>query len=163
MDGVMADVYSQYIRMESEETGLQLKREDLRGKTESEAFPHYDKHVRTKGFFRTAPTMEGSVKGMHYLNDRYDLYIVSSATEYPKSLIEKYDWLNQYYPFISWEQMIFCGRKDPVKGDIMIDDHTKNLDSFEGKRILFTQPHNYYIDDEKYIRMNSWKEIEKLL
>lgn len=163
MDGVIADSYDQYIKYEYEETGRCITREEVKGLSEEEAFPHYDKHVQEKGFFRTVPVMEDSVEGMKYLNDKYDLYIVSAASEFPYSYLDKREWLNDYFPFITWEQIIFCGRKDPIKGDIMIDDHGKNLDKFEGKKVLFTQPHNVYDTDPDYIRVDAWKQIGEWL
>jgi 5'-nucleotidase len=45
----------------------------------------------------------------------------------------------------------------------MIDDHFKNLDHFDGRTILFTQPHNMMITDSRHTRVSSWAEIEKLL
>ncbi len=163
MDGVLADVYAQFIQMEFEETGIRRSLESLHGKIETEAFPNCDKYVRTTDFFRNAPVMRDSVEGLKYLNEKYNVYVVSSATEYPKSLREKLDWLNEFFPFISWKQIILCGKKDPVKGDIMIDDHTKNLDVFEGEKILFTQPHNFYIDKHEYERVDNWKRIMEIL
>lgn len=163
MDGVLADVYAQFLRMEYEEAGIRQTPEDLNGKTEPEAFVYADKHVRSKGFFRTAPVMEGSVEGLRYLNEKYKVYIVSSATEYPNSLLEKHEWLNEHFPFITWQQMIFCGSKEPVRGDLMIDDHPKNLDHFEGTTFLFTQPHNFFIQNPKHVRVNNWDEIRNLL
>jgi len=56
--------------------------------------------------------------------------------------------------------MIFCGRKDSIKGDIMIDDHPKNLRVSDGEKYIFTQPHNIFITD--YKRVNSWNEIMTL-
>lgn len=163
MDGVLADVYAQFIRMEYEKAGIMLHPEDLYGKTEPQAFPHCDEFVRSEGFFRTAPVMKGSIEGLKYLNDKYNLLIVSSATEYPDSLKEKIEWLNEFFPFISWQQMIFCGRKDSVMGDIMIDDHLKNLDTFGGQTYIFTQPHNYFVQNPKHTRVDSWQEIMKIL
>lgn len=159
MDGVLADVYSQFIAWEYKESGIQLKLEDLYGKTELDAFPSCIKHVRSIGFFRTVPIIPDSIEGLKYLNNKYKVLIVSSATEFPQSLIEKQEWLNEHYPFITWEQILFCGRKDSIKGEIMIDDHPKNLRTFEGKKIIFTQPHNIYIQDDNYQRVFEWKEI----
>lgn len=160
MDGVLADVYTQFIDWEYKESGTRLRLEDLQGKTETEAFPSCNKHVRSMDFFRTAPVIPGSVEGLKYLNEKYKVLIVSSATEYPQSLTEKQEWLNKHFPFITWEQMIFCGRKDSIKGDIMIDDHPKNLRIFDGEKYIFTQPHNIFITD--YKRVNSWNEIMTL-
>lgn len=160
MDGVLADVYTQFIDWEYKESGTRLRLEDLQGKTETEAFPSCNKHVRSMDFFRTAPVIPGSVEGLKYLNEKYKVLIVSSATEYPQSLTEKQEWLNKHFPFITWEQMIFCGRKDSIKEDIMIDDHPKNLRVFDGEKYIFTQPHNIFITD--YKRVNSWNEIMTL-
>lgn len=161
MDGVLADVYTQFIDWEYRESGIRLKLEDLYGKTETEAFPSCNSHVRSIGFFRTAPVMPGSVEGLKYLNEKYNVLIVSSATEYPQSLIEKQEWLNEHFPFITWKQMIFCGLKDSIKGDLMIDDHPKNLRVFDGEKYIFTQPHNIFITD--YKRVDDWNEIMALL
>ena len=94
MDGVLADVYTQFIDWEYKESGARLRLEDLQGKTETEAFPSCNKHVRSMDFFRTAPVIPGSVEGLKYLNEKYKVLIVSSATEYPQSLTEKQEWLN---------------------------------------------------------------------
>ena len=163
MDGVLADVYGQFIKMEYRDSGIRLKREDLCGKSEEEAFPSFNRHVREVGFFRTAPLMEDSVEGLKLLNDKSNVLIVSSATEFPGSLIEKQQWLNEHFPFITWEQMIFCGRKDSIKGDIMIDDHLKNLRYFEGRKVLFSQPHNMCVQDQMYQRVTGWKDIMEIL
>lgn len=45
----------------------------------------------------------------------------------------------------------------------MIDDHPKNLRTFGGRRILFTQPHNMCIDEASYQRVSGWEEIMNLL
>lgn len=163
MDGVLADFYPQFLKLEFEESGIQIPIESLVGKLEAEVFPNFKKHVNSKGFFRTAPLVADSVKGLKYLNDKYKVLIVSSATEFPQSLTEKAEWLGEFFPFISWQQVILCGKKDSIKGDIMIDDHRKNLDFFDGDKILFTQPHNLYHTDNNYRRVDSWKEIMELL
>lgn len=163
MDGVLADVYSQFSRLELGETGTVIDIESLYGKLESEAFPNYEKHVRSTNFFRTAPVIPDSVGGLKYLNEKYNVLIVSSATEFPDSLKEKVEWLNEHFPFIKWQQIILCGTKNSIKGDIMIDDHPKNLDYFEGEKILFSQPHNMYMVKDDCTRVNTWQEIINIL
>jgi len=163
MDGVLADVYRQFISFEEKESGIRLSIDSLLGKEEYEAFKHGRKHVNEPNFFRLAPLMDGAVATLKALNEKYDLFIVSAAMEFPNSLIEKHGWLAEHFPFITWKQIVFCGSKTVVQGDIMIDDHYKNLDHFNGQRILFTQPHNYGHDDRGHTRVNSWAEIAALL
>jgi 5'-nucleotidase len=163
MDGVLADVYSQFIKMHAAESGEILVLKNLDGLAEFQAFKYGSKHVRSENFFRTAPLMNKSQEILKKLNERYRVFIVSSATEFPNSLIEKQSWLNEHFPFIGWQQMVFCGSKEIIKADIMIDDHFKNLDHFDGQTILFTQPHNKLNHEHKHTRVNSWEEIEHIL
>lgn len=45
----------------------------------------------------------------------------------------------------------------------MIDDHLKNLRTFGGKKVLFTQPHNMSVKDKMYQRVTGWKDIMEIL
>lgn len=163
MDGVLADVYQQFINKEFELTGEYLDIKSMHGILESEAFPHFESIVRSEGFFRTVPQIPDSIEGLKYLNDKYKVLIVSSATEFPTSLKEKVDWLGEFYPFISWRQIILCGQKDSIKGDIMIDDHPKNLGFFDGQKIIFTQPHNIFHNEPEWQRIDGWSQIVDIL
>jgi 5'(3')-deoxyribonucleotidase len=163
MDGVLADIYAQYLKFEAAESGMKRSLESLRGRSESEVFINIRKYLFSKGFFRDTPVIQGSYNGIKKLNSQYELFVVSSATEFPQSLSEKMEWLEEHFPFLTWQQMVFCGSKSVIQGDIMIDDHFKNLDNFKGKTILFTQPHNYGLPDKKHTRVNSWEEILALL
>lgn len=163
MDGVLADVYSLFFKLHEQETGKRLTVDDVSGLLEAEAFPGQRKWVTTPGFFRSVPVMEGSIQGLQLLNDKYDVTVASMATEFPDSLTDKQIWLHEHFPFITWEQIIFCGNKDLIKADIMIDDHPKNLDLFNGETIMFSQPHNILVKNQKHKRVNSWNEIGELL
>ncbi|ANH80138.1 5'(3')-deoxyribonucleotidase [Niabella ginsenosidivorans] len=163
MDGVLADVYSQFRKYEKEESGINQEPHAIIGKKEGEAYKNVRIYVNTPGFFLEAPVIPGSIEVMEQLNREYELFIVSSAMEFPLSLYEKYQWLQQHFPFLSWQQLVLCGSKKVVSGDIMLDDHFKNLDHFNGKTILFTQPHNQLADPGRHERVNNWKEVAELL
>jgi 5'(3')-deoxyribonucleotidase len=163
MDGVLADVYSRFYKIHEQETGIKLSLADVKGKLEAEAFPDQRKWVSAPGFFRTVPIMKGSVEGLKLLNEKYDIIVVSMATEFPQSLTDKQVWLHEHFPFITWKQVVFCGNKNIINADIMIDDHPKNLDHFKGETIIFSQPHNILINNPRHRRVESWYEIKKLL
>ncbi|WP_335966872.1 5'(3')-deoxyribonucleotidase [Galbibacter sp. PAP.153] len=162
MDGVLADTYLQFFRLEATVTGKQVLHNDIIGLAEGDAFPNYKKYIHNDGFFRDAPVIDDAVEVMEKLNKIYEIFIVSSAMEFPNSLREKYDWLQEHFPFLHWKQIILCGSKIPVQGDILIDDHFKNLNPFQGKTLLFTQPHNMGRDNGHY-RVDNWREIEGVL
>lgn len=162
MDGVLADVYSQFFDLHQKETGKRLSVKDIAGLLEAEAFPNQLKWVTTPGFFRNIPVMPGSSEGLKRLNDNYIVIVVSLATEFPNSLTDKQSWLHDNFPFINWQQIVFCGSKNIIRADIMIDDHLKNLDDFDGDTIMFTQPHNMLLNT-RHRRVESWRDIEKVL
>lgn len=163
MDGVLADVYAQFTLWHQRDTGILKLKEETIGMREFEAFPAARNMVFTPGFFRTLPPIEGGIATVKDLMDVYDVYIVSAATEFPQCLSEKMEWLQEHLPFIPWQKIVFCGSKQIVRADIMIDDHFKNLDHFEGKTFLFDQPHNHLADPGRHERVLDWKTLRRRL
>ena len=108
MDGVLADVYSLFFDLHEQETGRRLSVKEIAGLLEAEAFPNQIKWVTTPGFFRNVPVMPGSGEGLKRLNDKYSVIVVSLATEFPQSLTDKQLWLHEHYPFLTWQQIVFC-------------------------------------------------------
>ncbi len=166
MDHVVADITHQCIKWYKSATGIEIKRTDLLGKEEDKAFPRPDlitEFLHTPGFFRSAPVIPGSEQVLEELNELFDINIVSAAMEFPQSLVERYEWLQEHFPFIAPHQIIFCGSKKRISGDFMIDDHLKNLNHFKGERLLFTAPHNFNIHRSGYTRVSNWTEVRKWL
>jgi 5'-nucleotidase len=161
MDDVIADATGQFIRYYENEFGVRVDRTVLNGKGEGEGFPaNHDiirKYPYRDNFFRTMEPNEGSQQVLEKLNEKYELFIVSAAMEFPQSLTEKLAWLNEHFPFLSWKQIVFCGSKAVVHGDYMIDDLVRNLERFNGEKFIFTAPHNIHING--FQRLNNWKEV----
>ena len=127
-------------------------------------YNHYLQHnsfLWEPGFFENIPVNEDAIEVVKKLQEQYEIFIVSAATEFPNSLKEKLTWMETHFPFITWKHIVFCGHKYMIQADYLIDDHEKNLHTFTGTPLLYTAPHNLHITDFK--RVNNWKEIEKLL
>lgn len=162
MDDVMADATGQFINFYEKEFGARLHKEKLNFKEELEGFPAHRReaiyqYTSRKDFFRTMEVKEYSQGVMKSLNEKYELFIVSAATEFPNSLSEKMEWLGEHFSFLHWKQMVFCGSKAVVYGDFMIDDMAYNLEHFNGEKFIFTAPHN--LQYQQFERLNDWKEI----
>ncbi len=161
MDEVIADPMGDMIDWYRKQYGREVDYEKMKGGSWVRGFPDYD-HVLVKdrlmapGFFRNLPVMKGSVDVLRELNKAYEVFIVSAATEFPNSLKDKLEWLLEHFPFFTWKQLTLCGDKRLVYGDHMIDDHVWNLETFNGKKYLFTSPHN--LDVDGYTRINNWSE-----
>lgn len=164
MDNVIADIETNWINLYEKEFGVRVKKEDLLGKPEDDAFPDpvaARSLLHKPGFFRFAPVMSGAQEALKELQEDFDIFIVSAAMEFPTSLFEKYEWLNEHFPFISWKNIIFCGDKSVIDTDFLIDDHLKNLDFCKGMPVLFTAGHNIHVT--RHTRVNNWTEAVALL
>jgi 5'(3')-deoxyribonucleotidase len=161
MDDVMADATGQFINYYEKEFGVRIDRAVLNGRGEGEGFPENHSTIAgfpyRESFFRTMEVNAHCREVMELLNREYELFVVSAAVEFPQSLSEKLEWLKEHFPFLSWEQFVFCGSKRVVHGDYMIDDLPRNLESFNGEKFLFTAPHNIHLNH--YHRLNNWKEV----
>ena len=164
MDNVLANLSEHYLDWYTKKTGVQIDPASLIGKPELAGFPEPEvvkRFLYTPGFFRTVPVMKDSQEILFELNNKYELFIVSSALEFPQSLTEKLAWLQEHFSFIGWEQIVFCGSKKPIWGDYMVDDYLRNLELFNGEKILYTAPHNQLL--QGYFRVNNWQEIASAL
>jgi 5'-nucleotidase len=165
MDDVLADATGKILEYYEKTFGEKIPRERLNGKSLRELFPDKVEKIREfprqKGFFRELEVIADSQKVVRELCDQYEVFIVSAAMEFPDSLKEKYEWMQEHFPFVSWKNIVFCGHKYMISADYLIDDHLKNLEPFTGHSILYTAPHNTHI--EGYTRVDSWKDVAKLL
>jgi 5'(3')-deoxyribonucleotidase len=165
MDDVLADATGQFINFYEKEFGVRVARESLNYKEEMERFPANHETVYQftfrKNFFRTMEVNENSQEVVRQLNGKYELFVVSSAMEFPNSLPEKLEWLGEHFPFLHWKQFVFCGSKAVVYGDYMIDDLPHNLEKFNGEKLMYTAPHN--MQHNHFKRVNNWKEVGELL
>jgi 5'(3')-deoxyribonucleotidase len=168
MDDVMADATQKFCDIYKAEYGITIAKHDFIGKSFIDVIPlEHQRFVQEyhfqKGFFRDLQVIPHSQEVIQKLARKYEIFIATAAMEFPYSFNEKYDWLKEHFPYISWHHIIFCGDKSILKGDYLIDDHLKNLRGFEGKAIVFTAPHNLKEAYDTFTRANSWLEIEKML
>lgn len=164
MDEVIADPMGAMIAWYEKEYGLQVDISKMKGSWVPGFPEQHQSLIRARlfepGFFRNLPVMKDSVEVLKEMNERYEIFIVSAATEFPNSLKDKLDWLNEHFPFFSWKQVVLCGEKRMVFGDHMIDDHVRHLQHFNGKKHLFTAAHNK--DITGYDRINNWQEAAEI-
>ena len=162
MDEVLADTLGEIIDAVNERANLGITIESLNGKKLKHMMPEHEGLVtevlREPGFFRRLKVMPHAQEVVEKLNDHYDVYIATAAMDVPTSFHDKYEWLLEFFPFLDPQQFIFCGRKNIVKTDYLIDDNPRQLQIFEGEPIMFTASHN--VNEERFKRVNGWKDVE---
>src|ERR1700742_1309903 len=151
MDEVIADTIQKFIDLYKSAHNIEITHSMMYGKEFRDVLPEelYNttrKYINEPGFFRDLPVMPDSQRVVKALHEKYDVFIVSAAMEFPNSLIDKYHWLAEHFPFISWTNIIFCGLKI-VNVDIFIDDRSRNFVGFEGRKLLYSSPHNLEINE----------------
>lgn len=162
MDGVLANNMAHYLDYHFKETGNRILEEEIQGKPEERCFEDPDavyRYLKMPDFFRTLPMNPDAQEVVKKLNDHFNVFIVSAAMEFPWSLVEKYEWLGEHFPFITWHQIVFCGNKGIINADYMIDDHIYNLRSFSGTGLIFDCYHN--INETGFERLMGWKAVEE--
>lgn len=161
MDEVLADPIDKFISLYQRDHGFNYTLDQMHGKEfgellPQELLPSLRVYLNQKGFFRDLKVIPGAVEVVKQLCDKYDVFIVSAATEFPLSLEDKQAWLAEHFPFISWTNIIFCGHKI-VDVDIMIDDRARNFNPKIGRQLLFTSPHNVGLTE--YERVDTWEDV----
>ena len=165
MDEVIADTMGKMVSWYKLEYGGEVDHTVMKEGSWVSGFPEEHRHlIRQRlfepGFFRDIPVMANSQDVLKEMNDRYEIFIVSAAVEFPNSLKDKLEWLLEHFPFLSWRQLVLCGDKRMITGDHMIDDHGRNLLHFNGEKYLYTSFHN--LDVKGYRRVDNWLDVGKL-
>jgi 5'(3')-deoxyribonucleotidase len=163
MDDVMADAIQRFFDWYERDFGVRYTKADIYGKYLRDIVPEAHKeavksYAHQPGFFKDLPVIDQAKETIEKLNNLHEVYVVSAAMEFKYSFTDKYEWLDQHFPFIHWKNRIFCGNKHLVQGDVLIDDHDFNLSAFPGRAIVFSSPHNMLLT--AYERMNGWKDAK---
>ncbi|UDI78877.1 5'(3')-deoxyribonucleotidase [Staphylococcus taiwanensis] len=162
MDEVLADTLGAIIEAVNVKTELGITVESLNGQKLKHVIPEHDGLVRdilrAPGFFRNLTVMPHAQEVVEKLTEHYDVYIATAAMDVPTSFHDKYEWLREFFPFLDPQHFVFCGRKNIVKTDYLIDDNPRQLQIFEGESIIFTASHN--INEDRFRRVNGWKDVE---
>ncbi|MGJ8736842.1 5' nucleotidase, NT5C type [Zobellia laminariae] len=167
MDEVIADTYGEHIEIYNKDYNEQLTLDFFHGSEVWHKVPvdrqqSVRDHARNRGFFRNLKPIADAQAVLKELSEKHEVYIASAAMQFPNSLEEKSEWLDEYFSFIPWQNRILCGNKHILRGDVLIDDRSYNLETFEGRSLLFTSPHN--VNSTGFERVNNWLEVaEKLL
>jgi 5'(3')-deoxyribonucleotidase len=160
MDEVISHFSAKCLELFNEEFNESYTSHDLHGKKLIELDARFEKkidqYLANESFFLELEVIRDSQEVIKELSAYYEIYIVTAAMEFPASLAPKYQWLKKHFSFLNEKNFVFCGDKSIILADYLIDDTPSNLETFQGKGVLFTAPHN--VNTTGYTRLNNWKE-----
>lgn len=117
------------------------------------------------GFWAGVKPMPGAAEALkHFMDEGHQVYIVT-ATEIEHVEEKMKQLLFRYFPFLCWKQVIITGRKQMIRGDVLIDDGIHNLEGGSYRKILFSAPHNRSYDAEAndMIRVHGWDDVVRII
>jgi 5'-nucleotidase len=125
LDEVTADTVSKRLLRYRADYGVELSREDIRGKQIRDAVPPERKKavevcLDEPGFSRDIPVMQDAQRVLKWLSARFDIFIATSAMDHPVSLYDRYLWLQEYLPFLTDRSYVFCGSKRILRADYLM-------------------------------------------
>lgn len=161
MDEVIADLMPKFYQLFEAQTGRKADPILLEGKKiyALEGGEGLREAIYERGWFRDLPFIDGAAETLDWLRQHYSIYFVSAAMEFRNSLEDKYDWLHERLPWVSWRQIVFCGDKSLIHTDYLIDDHAFNLETFRGTPLLFDALHNR--GETRFTRLDSWAHVRE--
>ncbi len=166
MDEVIADSFSKQLNCYNQRTGENLTTEMVANKglgslISRDRWDVFAGIAHEDGFFADLELIEDSREALLELSRHHDVYIASAAMEVPYSFDAKYDWLQKNFPFIPASRIVFCGDKNVINADVLVDDRSRHFKQFRGTGILFTAPHN--VGETAHLRADNWDDVLRIL
>lgn len=114
-----------------------------------------------KGFFRSLPEYEGASEKLNMLksNPLINVFLCTKPLEKRNPcIVEKYEWIEEHLGKDWLDKVIITNDKTLCMGDILIDDHPKQVGVVQPvwKYIYFNQPYNECLPGP---RIMSWSNI----
>jgi 5'(3')-deoxyribonucleotidase/uncharacterized protein with PQ loop repeat len=166
MDEVIADSLSRHLSLYNQATGENLTPELIRENGLEVSIPAkhrglFQRLPHEDGFFDDLGVVVNSQHALQLLSSAYDVFITSAAMEVPSSFDAKFRWLQTHFPFIPTSNIVFCGDKEIIDADYLVDDRSRHFARFRGTGILFAAPHN--AREVAHLRANNWDEVLAIL
>lgn len=168
MDDTIEGLLDAWIDWLNAKYGCSVVRDDITCWDMRKAFPSVDPDavyapLEEAEFWDTVRPIPGAADTLQkWIARGHEVYIVT-ATPYRDIRPKAENCLFKLFPFLSWENVIVIGKKQLLRGDVLIDDGLHNLEGGAYEKILVTAPYNtpYPAKENGMLRVSTWEEIEK--
>ncbi|MEZ3498379.1 5'-3'-deoxyribonucleotidase [Pantoea sp. KPR_PJ] len=127
--------------------------------TRAALFEEIEELIGEETFYAGLPAQPDAQRVIERLSQQYEIYITTTAVDFPRSLMAKLEWLKANFPFISPMNIICCASKSILNADYLIDVDARHFDQFSGQGILFATAQNQ--QETGYSRVDNWADIER--
>lgn len=116
--------------------------------------------LQTKEFWENLNPVAGAIDGFKYLMKNHEVYIATTPWSSDDCYTGKRAWVKRCLKRFDLDRLIFIKDKFLLRGDLIIDDKPKNVETFCGQGILYTQPWNLK-PPTTLPRANNWDQVIK--
>lgn len=129
MDSTIVDMLPSWLAEYNELTGDDLKIEELTTWHTHDHARHGHRiyePLQRAGFFVNLSPMPGAIEALCHMHERGHDIVIASASAFPLSFTEKVLWIHEHLPWIPQNNIALFGRKELIRGDVLIDDGPHN-------------------------------------
>jgi 5'(3')-deoxyribonucleotidase len=166
VDGVLEQLVPPWVSALNEKYHRDVKVDDIVDWDITKFFPGLSKTqvfspIHTKKFWDELKPREDALEYVKKFVENGDrVVLVTSA--HPDTIAYKWQWINRYFPFISFKDIVIASNKQLIMGDFLIDDAIHNLEGGKYIGLLFSANHNKSINVNLYsdiTRVDNWKQV----
>jgi len=143
MDGVVCDLVSRWCE-EISERCVHVRYADVTTYWLENSLPPSMRYMAYKpfedrGFYLSIPPVSGARRGIEQIKKMgHEVYLVTAPYPAPYVVYEKCVWVDQnLFPVLDSDRVIVTQDKSMIRGDLIVDDRPRHLESFPGHAVLF--------------------------
>jgi 5'-nucleotidase len=169
IDGVVADLHTEWLRRYNRDyhddmTSTDIKCWDMAQSVKPECGNKIFDYLHQSDLYHYVSPIAGAIEGVAALREAGHRVVFATAANIDQAG-NKLRWLetHRFLKLLHGTSRDYMEMQDKslIQADLLIDDHAGNCDTFRGRTILFSQPHNASCPDHK--RAGDWSEVVTLV
>lgn len=170
MDDVLEELLPAWVEYLNQKFGCDVRPGDIKGWVMTDFFPDVSPKdvygaLLDDGLWSYVKPKRGAQEYVKKLiDDGHEVFVVT-ASHY-KTIVAKMEGvLFEYFPYLTWDNVIIASKKQMIRGDVLVDDGVHNLIDGEYHKILMDAPHNQWVNAEEIgaVRAMDWSDVYRFI
>lgn len=171
MDDTLEDLCTPWVQYLNEKYGTAVTTDDIKDWHIAKVFPTLTREqvfepLATEKFWERVKPLPKAYKNICKLKyDGHRIFIVTASDPIISIPMKLEKVLFRYFPFFSCNDVIITAQKQMIRGDVLVDDASHNLENGNYKRILMNAPHNRFFNEKSIgaARDCDWDTVYRLI
>ena len=171
IDDTLEDLCTPWVQYLNEKYGTAVTTDDIKDWHIAKVFPTLTREqvfepLAKEEFWERVKPLPEAYKNIRKLKyDGHRIFIVTASDPIISVPMKLEKVLFRYFPFFSCNDVIIATQKQMIRGDILVDDASHNLENGNYKRILMNAPHNRFFNEKSIgaARACDWDTVYRLI